>query len=96
MIYVIAKSVLKPGRLEDFTSLYRANLATVLAEAGCISYTLCRDAGDAADPNTVTFVECWESTEHLKAHLASPHMKKFMAAAAELRTGSSLSVVTPV
>ncbi len=98
MIYVIARSILKPGKREAFIRLYRDNLPNVIAEAGCISYKLCGEAdiGKGADENTLTFVECWESPEHLKAHLASPHMQKFMAAARDLRDSSCLSVVTPV
>ena len=100
MIYVIATTVLKEGCREKFIELAKANLANVRAEKGCISYVLnddCEtDLPAAKRPGTLTFVECWESLDALKAHLAAPHMKAFAAAAKDLRTGSELRVVTPV
>lgn len=97
MIYVIARSVLKPGKREEFLKIFKANIPNVLAESGCISYTPCIDVeiGRGTDENSVTIVECWESPAHLKAHLATPHMKKFMDDVRDLRESSNLSVVTP-
>ena len=97
MIYVIARSVLKPGKREEFLKIFKANIPNVLAESGCISYTPCVDVeiGRGTDENSVTIVECWESPAHLKAHLATSHMKKFMDDVRDLRESSSLSVVTP-
>ena len=97
MIYVIARSVLKPGNRDEFLRIFKANIPNVLAESGCISYTPCIDVeiGRGTDENAVTIVECWESPAHLKAHLATPHMKKFMDDVRPLRESSSLSVVTP-
>ena len=97
MIYVIARSVLKPGKRDEFLKIFKANVPNVLAESGCISYTPCIDVeiGRGTDENSVTIVECWESPAHLKAHLATPHMKKFMDDVRDLRESSSLSVVTP-
>ena len=102
MIYVLAFSTLKPGCREEFIRLAKANIPIVHQEAGCISYELSEDfpSGLTAQKNmgkdTLVFVECWESGDHLKAHLASPHMKAFSAAVAPLRESSSLHVVTPV
>ena len=97
MIYVIARSVLKPGKRDEFLKIFKANVPNVLAESGCISYTPCIDVeiGRGTDENSVTIVECWESPAHLKAHLATPHMKKFMDDVRDLRESSNLSVVTP-
>lgn len=102
MIYVIASSDLKEGCKAEFVKLAKANIPNVLAEDGCISYVLNEDidAGLAAQKevraNTVTFVECWESLEHLHRHLQAPHMKAFAAEVKELRHSSTLNVVTPV
>ena len=102
MIYVIATSTLKEGCKDEFVKLALANYKNVHAEAGCISYLLNEDCATgmpnqpALRENCVTFVECWESIDALKAHLAAPHMKAFAAAVKDLRTGSELRVVTPV
>ena len=101
MIYVVAESKLKPGCREEFIRLAKANIPTVRAEKGCISYDLNEDCSEGpaagnADENRLTFVECWESIDALRAHLDAPHMKAFAAKARELRESSSLKVMTPV
>ena len=101
MIFVIATSVLKDGCKEEFIRITKDNLPNVLAEEGCISYVLNEDfpSGLAAQgeisSNTLTFVECWESIDHLKKHLQAPHMKVFMEKVRPLRESSSLKIVVP-
>ena len=102
MIYVIAESVLKDECCKaEFIKIAQANIPTVRAEKGCISYDLNTDCTDGpaaanAKTNVLTFVECWESMEALQQHLAAPHMKAFVEKVRNLRTGSALKVVTPV
>ena len=102
MIYVVATSTLKEGCKDEFVKLALANYKNVHAEAGCISYLLNEDCATgmpnqpALRENCVTFVECWESVEHLKAHLSQPHMKAFMEAVRPLRVSSELRILTPV
>lgn len=100
MIYVIATATVKEGCLEKYKALARGIYDKVRAEKGCIFYVLTEDAPtdlpSVKAPEKLTMVECWESNEALKAHLASDHMKAFAAAVKELRIGSELRVVTPV
>ena len=102
MIYVIAESVMKDERCRaEFIEIAKANLATVRAEKGCISYDLntdCTEGPAAANarPNVLTFVECWESIEALQNHLKAPHMQAFKEKVCDLRAGSVLKIVTPV
>ncbi len=97
MINVIARIEIKPGKMDEFLAIFKANVPAVLAEDGCIRYEPCLDvdAGQGVDPNKMTVVECWESVAHLKAHLASPHMKAYAAKVAPLRSGMELTVVQP-
>lgn len=98
MIHVIARITVKPGKLDEFMAIFKANVPAVLAEAGCIAYTPCLDVATGfhqTDPNAVTIVERWESLDHLKAHLAAPHMKRYADAVRDLRTGLELTVVEP-
>ena len=44
------------------------------ADQGCVEYSW---SEDLVSPNTFRFFECWESQEHLDAHLAAPHEKAF-------------------
>ena len=102
MIYVIAESIMKDeAAAAEFIRIAKANIPTVRAEKGCISYDLtadCKEGPAAADAraNVLTFVECWENMEALQNHLAAPHMKAFVEKVAGLRTGKTLKIVTPV
>ena len=102
MIFVIAESIMKDENCKaEFIRIAKANIPTVRAEKGCISYELNEDcttgpAAKNAKANVLTFVECWESIEALQNHLQAPHMKAFAEKVRSLRDGSSLKVVTPV
>lgn len=99
MIFVIARAEIKEGCLDKYIEIAKANIPNVLAEEGCISYTITTDfdsglsAQKEVDPNAATFVECWESLDHLKKHLAAPHMATFREAAGPLRISSTLQIV---
>lgn len=91
MIYVIARAKLKPGMLEEYIRICKENIPNVLAEEGCIMYNLATDCeGADADPDCATFVECWETPDHLKAHLASAHMAAFREKVASMRISTTL------
>ena len=102
MIFVIATSELKPEYKADFIEAVKANIPKVHAEAGCISYELAGDVESGLAPqvkcgdNVLTFVECWESLDHLKAHLAAPHMAEFKEKVKDMRVSSSLKILSPV
>lgn len=99
MVHVIARCVIKEGSLEKFLQILNDNIPNVLAEDGCIRYEACLDAdagiGAPADPNAVTILETWKSPEHLKAHLATPHMAAYREAVTPLRESSTVTVVKP-
>lgn len=101
MIFVISVSQLKAGCKDEFVKIAKANYDKVHAENGCITYVLNEDCPTglakqgALRENVVTFIECWESVDALKAHLAAPHMKAFGEAVAPLRESSELRIVTP-
>lgn len=100
MIFVIATSVLKPGCRNEFIAAVKDNLAKVRAEAGCLSYDLAGDVESGfpvqefCGEDTLVFVERWQSIEHLKAHLAAPHMAEFKEKVKDLRVSSTLKVLT--
>ncbi len=99
MIYVVATNEVKPECREKFIEITRENIPNVLAEDGCIFYRLNEDAACdfcPANENILTFVECWESLDALKAHLAAPHMAAYMENVKDMRISSSLKVMTPV
>ena len=96
MIHVIARMEIKPGCMEQFLEILLGNTPTVLAEDGCYRYESCFDTREEDKDKFITILESWESEEHLKAHLATPHMAKFRDAVKDLRCSSNITVVTPV
>ncbi len=99
MVNVIARSRIKAGKMEEFLRILKENVPTVMAEEGCIRYEPCLDAnvgiGAEAEMDCVTILESWESPDHLRAHLETPHMKAFRDAVTPLRLENSVTVVTP-
>lgn len=100
MIFVVATSVLKPGCRTAFIEAVKDNLEKVRAEDGCISYNLTGDfesgfsAQELCGENTLVFVECWQSIDHLKAHLAAPHMAEFREKVKDMRQSSTLKILS--
>lgn len=74
-------------------------LAEVRAEPGCLFYSLMGDAEtewtapQRGGDGVLWMIEHWDSVDSLKAHLETPHMRKFAPAAAPLRSGSTFRVL---
>ena len=89
----------KHEKQEQALQILNDNIPNVLAEDGCIRYEGCVDAnagvGAPSDPNAVTILETWKSPEHLKTHLATPHMATYREAVTPLRESSTVTVVKP-
>ncbi len=96
MVNVIARIDVLPGKMDEFLKIFKANVPNVLAEDGCHRYEpcvdFCCDLYDG-DKNAVTVLETWESLDHLKKHLAAPHMKAYGEAVKDLRSGTKLTLV---
>ena len=101
MIHVIATIELHPGRREAFLAEFRKLVPLVLAEEGCVAYgpTVDVASGISAQPpvrpDVVTVVETWESLDHLRAHLAAPHMLEYRTRVKEMVVKTTLSVLEP-
>ena len=101
MIHVIATVRLRPGVRDTFLQAFNANVPNVLAEDGCISYApaIDLDSGIPAQggirDDVVTVVEQWESLDHLRAHLAAPHMATYREKVKDLVEGATLQVLEP-
>lgn len=98
MIHVLASVSIKRGKRQDFLEIFKANIANVKAEDGCIEYRPAVDVDTGLEPqvldeNLVTVIEKWESVDHLKAHLSAPHMLEYRKNVANLVTGVSLKVL---
>jgi quinol monooxygenase YgiN len=100
MIHVIATIKAKPGQRGTLLAAFKELLPQVLAEDGCVAYTPTIDARtDIArqarvGDDTLVMIESWRSVEHLKAHLAAPHMTAFRQKAVDWIDSSELRVLT--
>lgn len=83
MIVVLAHIELQPGAREAFLAEFHKLVPKVLAEQGCIEYYPHTEFGNdlpgqpSPNENLAVIVEKWETLEHLKAHLAAPHMVEY-------------------
>jgi len=101
MIHVLASIKIKPGKRDEFAAIFKANVPNVLAEDGCIRYEPTVDFPSGFDrqpplrDNVVVIIEAWESLDHLKAHLAAPHMLAYKEQVKDLVDGSELQILQP-
>jgi quinol monooxygenase YgiN len=99
MIHVLAIITAKPGNRGRILDAFKANVAAVRAEAGCIAYEAVIDAKDASPglaqfgADTFVVVEKWESMAALQAHAAAPHMKAYAGQVKELTANRAIHVL---
>jgi quinol monooxygenase YgiN len=97
MIHVIAVVTTQPGQREKLIEAFRANVAAVRAEVGCIEYTGVVDHQNtpaAYGEDTFVVVEKWETIENLRAHAVAPHMAAYAAKTKELVKDKAIHVMT--
>jgi len=68
---VVAIAETSPDRAEELKKVCLGLIEPTRKEAGCISYNLYQDT---TNPGKFTFIENWQSKEHLDVHLKSPHL----------------------
>jgi quinol monooxygenase YgiN len=89
MIRVVAKSKVKPGRMEEMKRLYMKLIPEVLKERGCHFYGLFEDLND---PDCLAILEEWEDTASLDAHAKMQHMKDFAPLLSDCRDSVTVEV----
>ena len=101
MIHVVAIITAKPGMREKILEAFRANLAAVRAEDGCIEYGPAIDADGIGGfqaklgPDTFVAIEKWRDSPALKAHAASPHMAAYAASVKDMIATRAVHVLAP-
>ena len=102
MIRVVAVITAKPGHRDEILTAFRANVAAVRAEQGCIEYAAHVDAAGIGPfqakfgPDTFAVIETWESPEALAAHVAAPHMAAYGRATKEAIANRAIHVLSGV
>ena len=102
-VWVLCRFDLKPDAdRAEYLAKTKSVLAAVRAEPGCREYRLLGDATtDWEKPQrfgdrTLWMLEKWGSVGELKAHLETPHMKKFGPSVRPMRTSSTFHVLEDV
>ena len=101
MIHVVATIEVNHGKREAFLAEFRKLVPLVRAEAGCIEYGPTVDAVTditaqlTPRPDVVVVIERWESVEHLKRHLTSPHMADYRDSVEGVVSGMTLVILSP-
>jgi quinol monooxygenase YgiN len=80
-VTVIAYHRAKPGKEQELREALLSLCAPTRIEKGFLNYDLHQSL---EDPNLLVFLENWVSRADLDAHLASPHIKGFLARASDL------------
>jgi quinol monooxygenase YgiN len=102
MIHVVAVITAKPGMRQSILEAFRANVAAVRAEAGCIEYGAAVDLEDGPGfqkkygEDTFVAIEKWESLAALKAHAAAPHMAAYGAKVKDMIASRLIHILDPV
>ena len=84
MITIVAKSVIKEGKKEEFMALTKELIEKSRAEVGCLAYDLYEDI---KNPNVVAFIERWQDMKTIAAHNKSPHFTSIVPKLGGLREG---------
>ena len=102
MIHVVAVVTAKAGQRARILEAFKANVAAVRAERGCLEYQATIDAADAGPAqtpfgaDTFVVVEKWEDMAALKAHAAAPHMAAYAARTREFIASRTIHILSPI
>ena len=75
MIIIVAKNIIKEGKLEEFKAMAKELVNASRKEPGCISYCLNQDLNNKA---VLTFIEEWENKEAIELHNNSAHFTRIV------------------
>lgn len=92
MIYLIAKLKTKPGSMDAIRKAVAPCLEATRKEPGCLSYDLFQNT---EDPDSLVFVEKWESREALAAHFETPHLIAWREAGSAYFIDREIEVIHP-
>lgn len=101
MVNVVATISVQAGSRDQFLEHFLKLVPTVLQEDGCFEYFPAVDANTGIDiqdcnSDVVMVLEKWESVDALKKHLAAPHMDTFREQIADIVTGLTIKVLSPI
>jgi quinol monooxygenase YgiN len=93
MIIIVAKSVVKEGKVEEYKTLAKKLKEESQKELGCIAYNLHQDINNK---NILTFIEEWKDREAIELHNKSAHFTSIVPKLGELREKSEVNLYVRV
>lgn len=93
MISIIAKNLVKEGKVEEFKAVAKELIEKSREEEGCISYNLNVDINNE---HILTFIEEWKDKEAIQLHNNSTHFKTIVPKLGELRESSEVNLYVRV
>lgn len=93
MIKVVAKSVVKKEKIEEYKEMVNELIEKTRNENKNISYELYQDVDN---PQVITFIEEWKDQQGLEKHMNSDHFEKIVSQLNELRETSEVNVYKKV
>jgi quinol monooxygenase YgiN len=101
LIHVIAVITALPERRQHLLGEIHAVRPAVLAEEGCLEFSVACDAPDSAaawvpyGPDAVVIIEKWRDRAALRAHATSAHMAVYASRAQPLIASRAVHVLAP-
>lgn len=94
MINIVAKNIVKEGKIEEFKALALKLIKESRKEEGCIEYNLYEDIKNS---NILTFIEKWKDEEAINLHNKSEHFTSIVPKLGELlKTDSDVDLYKSV
>lgn len=92
LIYLIATLKIRPGSQAAVVEAATPCIHATRREEGCLRYDL---LVSVLEPETLVFVEQWETREALEAHFATPHLLAWRAGLAPHKLEGRIEIVHP-
>lgn len=93
MIIIVAKSIVKEGKAEQYKTLAKELVEKSRKEEGCLAYNLYQDLNNK---NVLTMIEEWKDKEAVEVHNRSIHFTTIVPKLGELREDSEINLYVRV
>lgn len=93
MIKIVAKKLVKEGKVQEFKEIVGELVEKSLAEEGNVFYSI---NVSTKNPRMLAFIECWRDQEALDIHNATEHFQRIVPAINELCEESSAEFFTEI